>query len=240
MRALLKILRTDDLHAAIALVYTGLLLTAFEFYGLPHGIQKRLDQDLPRHLRNMGVSLDAGLWWSGACLVGYLVIPALLILFVQRQPLRLRGFSGRGFIRHVWVYLGLYALMLPAIFWAAGQGRFLATYPFVNAAQRDFDVFIRWEIAYVLQFFALEAFFRGYLLFTLERRMGSLAAFVMAVPYAMIHFHKPPAEAFGALFAGIFLGALALRFRSWFGGALLHSLVAITMDILAVRKAGLF
>ena len=50
----------------------------------------------------------------------------------------------------------------------------------------------------------------------------------------MIHYHKPPAEAFGALAAGIILGALALRYRSWLGGAILHSLVAVSMDSLAV------
>ena len=39
---------------------------------------------------------------------------------------------------------------------------------------------------------------------------------------------------------GLVLGFLALRTRSFAGGALFHGLVACTMDVLAVREAGLF
>lgn len=130
--------------------------------------------------------------------------------------------------------------MLPVIIVASQNPPFRDTCPFVPAARERLDVFLRWEAAYVAQFFALEAFFPGYLLFTLEKRLGASAVFVMVVPYAMIHFHKPAPEAFGAIVAGMILGFLALRFRSSAGGALLHSLVAVTMDTLAARQAGLF
>jgi hypothetical protein len=69
--------------------------------------------------------------------------------------------------------------------------------------------------------------------------MGSLSIPVMVVPYTMIHFHKPFPECLGAIVAGLVLGALALRFRTFWGGALLHILVAVSMDLLAVHRAGL-
>ena len=78
------------------------------------------------------------------------------------------------------------------------------------------------------------------MLFTLEKRFGWNAIFVMVVPYCMIHFHKPAPECFGAIIAGVVLGALALRLRTWVGGAVLHCLVAFTMDYLAAQRAGLF
>jgi hypothetical protein len=56
----------------------------------------------------------------------------------------------------------------------------------------------------------------------------------------MIHFHKPFLECLGAVVAGLVLGHLALRFRAFWGGALLHILVAVSMDLLAVHRAGLF
>ncbi|MCA9320336.1 MAG: CPBP family intramembrane metalloprotease, partial [Planctomycetes bacterium] len=59
------------------------------------------------------------------------------------------------------------------------------------------------------------------------------AIFVMVIPYAMIHFTKPMPEAFGAIFAGVALGYLAMRTRSFYGGILLHYAVALTMDLLA-------
>jgi membrane protease YdiL (CAAX protease family) len=130
--------------------------------------------------------------------------------------------------------------MLPVVAFAAGREDFSEIYPFVHEARNDLRTFLLWEAGYLAQFWALESFFRGYLLFTLERRIGRLAIFVMVVPYCMIHFHKPMLEALGAIVAGGFLGFLALGYRSWYGGALLHSLVAVSMDLLAVSRAGLF
>jgi membrane protease YdiL (CAAX protease family) len=185
-------------------------------------------------------SLRAGLAWAAACGVGFLAIPLALTGLVNRRGPASIGYSLRGFLRHVWVYLGLYLLMVPVVWIASTRPDFQLMYPFVRTARTDLGHFIRWESAYLMQFVALEAFFRGYLLFTLERRMGWNAIFVMIVPYGMIHFHKPPLEAFGALLAGILLGALALRFRSFWGGALLHGLVALTMDSISAYQSGLF
>ena len=42
-----------------------------------------------------------------------------------------------------------------------------------------------------------------------------LSIVVMTVPYTMIHFGKPMPEAIGAIFAGLILGYMALRSRSF-------------------------
>ncbi|MEQ1723674.1 MAG: CPBP family intramembrane glutamic endopeptidase, partial [Pseudobdellovibrio sp.] len=76
---------------------------------------------------------------------------------------------------------------------------------------------------------------------TLERHMSKwIAIAVMVVPYTMIHFHKPVLETFGAIIAGMVLGHLSIKYRSWLGGAILHSLVALTIDFLASYRSGLF
>ncbi len=231
-------IRSAEGQAILALLYTGLILTALE-YGLhPPYVEARL-QGIPL-ARNPRPSLEAGLWWAGGSSAAYLLAPLVLTRLLARRPLREVGFSGRGFMRHAGVYLLLYALMLPFLLMAAGQAGFLDTYPFVKSALLGRSRFLAWEVPYLVQFFCLEAFFRGYLLFTLERSIGRLAIFVMAVPYCMIHYHKPALEAFGALGAGVILGFLALRYRSFYGGALLHGLVAVTMDGLAAHRAGVF
>ena len=107
----------------------------------------------------------------------------------------------------------------------------------MRRAASDRTTLLIWESAYVLQFFALESFFRGYLLFTAERVAPRAAIAIVAAPYTMIHFHKPFPECMGALGAGLLLGYLALRYRSFWGGFVLHSLVAVTMDLLAVGQA---
>jgi len=238
MKKLFQILKTRDPRAALTLLYTGAMLASLEIWWMPLTIQARLDH-LPRGLPPRVISLDAGVRWAGASMLGYLLIPLLLQLLVHRQSPTCVGWRLKGFHKHVLVYLAAYLCMLPLLLWASRQESF-RLYPYVHAASLDMNSFLIWESAYVLQFFALESFFRGYLLFTLERSIGGLAIFVMAVPYCMIHFHKPAPEIFGALLAGVVLGVLALRFRSWFGGAILHSLVAVTMDSLGAHRAGLF
>ena len=70
------------------------------------------------------------------------------------------------------------------------------------------------------------------------RTKGANAVFVMCVPYLMIHFAKPWPEATGAILFGLFLGILALRSRSIWGGAAVHMSVALSMDMLALMQRG--
>ena len=222
----------------MALVYTAVALTVLEYHWLPFRVEARW-AGLP-YGSGLAPSLQAGLAWAGATTVAFLVLPLAFVLASHREPPSSIGFSHRGLGRHLPVYLGLYLVMLPAVLVVAERADFRATYPFVAEARGSLEAFVTWELAYLAQFFALEAFFRGYLLFTLERAMGRLAICAMAVPYGMIHFHKPFPEALGAVIAGLVLGHLALRYRSFYGGALLHGAVALTMDLLATGRAGLF
>ena len=234
MRKLIEGFKTADLRCAVALVYFAVCLTVLEYYYLTTRVQVRLTG------RRGPISLEAGVTWALATSILYAVVPALIVFFLHKQSLRSIGYSLKGFLRHSWIYFGLYLFMVPFLFFAAGQRSFQVTYPFVFEARQDWATFWKWECAYLLQFFALEAFFRGYLLFTLEKRIGWNAIFVLAVPYCMIHYHKPWMEAGGAIIAGIALGALALRLRSFYGGFLLHGMVAVTMDLLGAKESGLF
>jgi len=227
-----------DRRSAFALLYVAVVLCVLEYGFLPFRVEARL-QGLP-YGALPAPSLQAGVTWAAVTSLLFLVVPLGIVLFAHREAPASIGWRSRGFLRHLGVYLVLFLAMVPAVLFAASRKDFSATYPFVPAARSDLQTFLIWEACYLAQFWALEAFFRGYLLFTLERVVGRLAVFVMVVPYCMIHFHKPMLEALGAVAAGVILGLLALRYRSWYGGAVLHSLVAVTMDALAVHSAGLF
>lgn len=243
VREIWKELREVDGRCALALLYTAVSVTILEYGFYPARVQAWLEgvSILENPFDMRPASLEAGQIWAVGTIVANLVIPVAIVLLIHRESLSTIGFRLGGFLRHVWIYLLLYAgVMLPVLLIVADRPEFLHTYPFVDEAKEDLRAFLLWEAFYLPQFFALEAFFRGYLLFTLERKIGWLAIFVMVIPYGMIHFHKPPAECLGAIIAGVALGALALRYRSFYGGALLHALVAITMDSLAAREAGMF
>jgi uncharacterized protein len=218
-------------EAVAALIWCAIALALMEYFFIPPRAQGLLDGQMFGWLRP---SMDAGLIWSMSCLVGYALVPWLLIKTVAKSTLEEHGFSFSGFWSHLKVYLGLFLLMSPLIYLASQHDGFRGTYPFVPEARTSWDKFLLWEAAYILQFFCLEFFFRGYLLMTLSRHMEKwIAIAVMVVPYCMIHFHKPMPEAFGSIVAGVVLGHLSLKYRSWLGGAVLHSLVALSLDSLA-------
>ena len=183
--------------------------------------------------------LFGDLWWIGLCFFSYFVVPAVAVKLTGGS-LRAHGLSTRGFVRHLPLYLGLYALVLPAVLIASTQDSFVNTYPLSGDAQRGWVPLLIFEAGYALQFFALEFFFRGFMLFGLVRWLGSLAIPIMIVPYALIHFGKPLPEAMGAIVAGTVLGTLALRTGSIWGGVFIHYAVALSMDLLALWRKGAF
>jgi membrane protease YdiL (CAAX protease family) len=123
-------------------------------------------------------------------------------------------------------------VFLPIVFVASRFQAFAGHYPLCSAARDSWGLFLIYELAYAAYFVAWEYLYRGYLLFSLEPSMGKMAVFAQMMPFALIHFGKPEAETFGAIVAGIFLGQLALRTRSFWYGAIIHIAVAVTMDVL--------
>lgn len=228
-----------ELEAIIALIYTAAILTAMEYFLIPPRMEYLLQG---RGVGGWAVpSLDGGLGWVLGCLIGFAILPMIFLKFCFQKSILDHGFSKQNFLSHMKIYLGMFAVMLPFIYGASLQPEFRNLYPFIPDAKKSLETYLIWELAYVLQFFCLEFFFRGYLLYTLERHMNKFVAIaVMVVPYTMIHFHKPYPETFGAIIAGCVLGYLSLKYRSWLGGAILHSLVALTIDFLSCKQAGLF
>ena len=179
--------------------------------------------------------LRSYVWWSGWRMFGYVVIPIIVLAFLPGQRILDYHLSPRGFFKHLWIYIALFAAVLPAVLLASTTRAFRHTYPFYRIANRSVGDLAMWEALYAAQFLSLEFFFRGFLLHGLRRALGANAIFVMLVPYCMIHYGKPMPETFGAIGAGLILGTLAMRTRSIWGGVLIHVGVATTMDVLALR-----
>jgi membrane protease YdiL (CAAX protease family) len=215
----------------VVLVVVAVSLTLQEYLG----DRGAFEDWFPTKTRDAYAELKGFAWWSGWRVLGYVVMPIIAILCMPRVKLREFHVSLRGFASHLWIYLLMFSLILPAVIEASMTASFRHTYPFYRLANRSaFDLWT-WEAFYAAQFISLEFFFRGFILNGLRRAMGSTAVFVMIVPYCMIHYGKPLPETLGAIGAGIILGTLAMRTRSIWGGVLIHIGVAITMDMLALR-----
>lgn len=176
--------------------------------------------------------------WAFFRIVTYFLIPVLIIKFFLREKVCQFGLATGKDRKTYLLYLKIFLLILPIVVIVSYQQEFLKTYPIYKNAGNNLADLLLWETAYGLQFFSLEFFFRGFMLFYLARFFGYSAIFIMVIPYTMIHFTKPMAESLGAIIAGTALGTLALRTKSIYGGVFVHTAVAWTMDLLAIYHKG--
>lgn len=181
-----------------------------------------------------------GLWWAIWHWVCFLLLPWVVIRFIWRERMVDFGWRWGETHRHWRGYVLLISPILVFIVLVSFGEDFVNHYPFYLHAGRSWFDFLAWQALYMSQFVVLEFFFRGYMLQALRPAMGANAIWVMCIPYLMIHFPKLWLEATGAILFGLFLGILALRSRSIWGGVMVHVGIALSMDMAALlRKADL-
>jgi membrane protease YdiL (CAAX protease family) len=233
-----------DYRPAACLVIVAIVLTLQEYYGgrtffaqvlKPWLFQLEAAGQTWLQVRKYEDLWGYG-WWAFSRIGGYVAPLFLWKLLFPKDSLLDMGLRVRGFFSHAWIYGLCLVVVLPSMYVVASQPDFGSYYPFYKLSSRSWFDFLLWEAIYFAQFFALELFFRGWMLGALRKNLGAAAIFVMAVPYCMIHYGKPYLEAHGAIVAGIVLGSLAMHTRSIYAGFLVHVTVAFLMDFLALYK----
>ncbi len=190
-------------------------------------------------LRHSGfANLVSYLWWTAWHVVGYVLLPWLLIRQVFKDKMRHYGWGWGDTHLHWQAYLLLLSPILVFVVIASFNEGFLNHYPFYTQAGRSGFDLISWELLYLTQFVCLEFFFRGFVLQALRPALGANAIWIMCVPYLMIHFPKLWPEAFGAITFGLFLGMLAMLSRSIWGGFFVHAGIAVGMDMASLIQRG--
>ena len=231
-----------DRDAFVVLMSATLLLYVFHYWGRPDFYVRSgmIDwfADTVGGVLAGHPGVGAYVYWGASSLVLRTIIPAAIIVWIIRDSPREYGYRIRGTLKHAPAYAAMYAVMFPVLFWVSSFDSFLSYYPFYDRAAEGGTAFWLYEIGYWFQFVGVEAFFRGFLTFGLAKRFGLLGIVIMTVPYTMIHFGKPAPEAFAAIIAGLALGYLALRSKSFVPGIFLHVGVAITMDLLVLWRLG--
>ncbi len=179
-------------------------------------------------------------------LIALIFIPLLIIFFVFRENAADFGF-GVGESKRVWWIVGIFfAAMFVILIPASRMGGFQNSYPIFRLFHPFGDsisfpennmmaLFYGWA-SYGLYMFGWEFFFRGYLLFGLEKTIGWFAIILQAVPFMLLHVGKPTPEIIAAFPAGIILGIIALRARSFLPCFVLHWAVSISFDILVLVR----
>ena len=236
-----------DWRPLVALVVGALMLTAMEYFGhrptflklLESLIESNGGQSIWAEARDSKFfELFTFVYWSGWRVLGYFVIPALVVKLAFKAPLSEYGLRGKGFSKHLWVYGVFYCIVVVFVVGVSYTESFSSHYPFYDLASRSWADLAMWEVLYAAQFFSLEFFFRGFWLRACKTQFGSGAILAMIVPYCMIHYGKPLPETLGAIFAGIALGTLAMRTRSIWGGIMIHVGIAVSMDVASLLQKG--
>jgi len=182
-------------------------------------------------------------WWFAASVILYVVLPLALSLATRGRFTRSYGLRLGDVRAGVTISAIFLVAMAAAVFAASRTSTFADHYPLAkqgaytlhlaeNKQAISRGLFALYEAAYFLYFLAWEFFFRGWMLNGLLPRFRRAAIVVQVAPFAVMHLGKPELEALGSIVAGVALGILALRTRSFWYGAVLHGTLAVFMDLL--------
>lgn len=235
--------RGADIKLVVIVVTAALSLLLLQTYGTRHGpvaLFALFDDEAPRAVRRFFETHPRGDYWRYAywlfCVqFFYVFVPLVVVKTVRpRATLADVGLATKGALSHWRLYAILTVVVLVPVVVLASRPGFGSFYPMYKGAHGSLSELLLWELIYLPSFFAVEFFFRGFLLFPFRRRLGALSVLVPLVPYVMIHFGKPLPEAAGASVAALVLGACALASGSVWLGVAVHVAVAVTMDCFAV------
>lgn len=137
-------------------------------------------------------------------------------------------------------YLIMLAIMVPIIAIASQDAGFLRKYP-RSQVMRAIELFnpdhagyiLSYETLYILDFYVIELFFRGFMILAFVRIAGPKVILPTAVFYCVLHFGKPFGEALSSLFGGTLLGIITYYSRSIWGGIIVHMGIALAMEVCA-------
>ena len=227
-----KYLRGWERQATVILLASALLLTLHRYYSRRSFFNRHLAEyfgDGP-----LAASYPYYYWFLITAFTLFLV-PTLVAKFGTKEPLKDYGIQ-LGNRKLGWGVTGIaWILMVPVVILAVVvYPPFAAKYPLCKVVAISWQTFLPYQLAYGVYMFSWEFFFRGFMLFGLERKFGNYSILIQTIPFAVMHYSKPLPEALGSIIAGVLLGILALETRSFIYGAAIHWLVAMTMDIVAV------
>jgi len=141
--------------------------------------------------------------------------------------------------RSIWLGTLVASVVAVVVGWLSGRVPAVhAEYPMFRGLFTDGGLVLPYEAAYVLLYYvAFEAYFRGYLLFTIAPRIGDLEAVaVSATTACLLHIGKPEAELLGSFPFSVVLGLVALRTRSFWPGFLVHVALGVATDLSSLQR----
>ena len=230
----IKKITREDVNFSMTFVLISVIILTLDRYGLQTSFS--MNNSWFRSLSNDEIIFWAQVYFSSWNLLLFVIIPVIFhFIFPVRQEVNF-GLRLKGIGKNLWIYMLILIIILPIVWMACNDPNFYNFYPMYQPL--NLKKWMLYELIYSTNFFCVEFFFRGFILFRLKERFGSFAVWIMIIPYSFIHIHKPFPEALGSIVAGIVLGSLALKTKSIWPGVLVHCTVAFSADFFSMIHSG--
>ena len=222
------------LDSKISIIFFSsiILFTVSWYFSTP----KFFKQNLEYYFTPVNTDIYAYGFWFLFDTVLFLVIPILIIKFIFKEPAETYGLKFNIKLNGIVVVLFTLIIFLPVIILISSSENFVQYFPLMQSAKNDLSTFVIYELLFILFIFSWEFIFRGFLLFGLEEKFGVYSIFIQMIPFVILHNGKPFLETFASIFGGIFLGYLALRYRTIIYGFLIHSSILVILDLISFIK----
>lgn len=175
---------------------------------------------------------NAIVYWPIKVVVITTILFAIHYFFDRQKPFY--GLTTKNFTSKPYIFMLLIMVSLIAI--AATQKDFQHMYPRMQNIEYLFLPGkalhkVLYELSYGSDFFSIEIFFRGFLVFAFTKWAGKNAILPMAMFYCAIHFGKPLGECISSFFGGIILGVVSYNTGTILGGFMVHVGIAWLMEL---------
>ena len=180
--------------------------------------------------------LTSFVYWFMLDFLLFFIIPVYVIKLIFKEELKDFGMSFTNLkVGVLYTFIAI-LIFISIVILVSNSENFREYFPLMNSAKEDLVVFLIYEIFFLTFIFSWEFIFRGYILFGLEKKFGLYAIFIQMIPFVLLHSGKPFIETFASIFGGLFLGYLALRIRSMLYGFIIHAIILVALDLIALLK----
>jgi len=188
-----------------------------------------------------GFSSNQFMFWAQAYMTGctFLFLMIFPVILFTISPVKMEyayGMRIRGTARHFSVSLLVIAVMIPVLWFSFSMSNLNKFYPIYKPI--SMSDWILYECIYLPLFIPTEFFFRGVVLYRLEKFFPGRGVWIAFIAYAIGHIYKPLPEALVSIIAGYVLGMLSLQCRSIWPGVVIHAGIALLADIFAMIQSG--
>lgn len=183
---------------------------------------------IPQEIQALGRAAAALRYQALERVILFGLVPALIVVFAFRDRLTNYGLGLGDWRWGIGLATVGSALMTPIVVAIGSNPQFSGYYGISGAPVGDL------LLTHVLDLVPAEFLMRGFVMFTLLRRIGPLGVVVAQLPFVFAHLGKPEVELFSTILGGAVFGWLDWRTRSIWWSALGH--VYILTLIVAVAS----